>query len=351
MRGRRWLGVQLAFWTLYGVAHFLAILPAIAPAERGAMALANLVRAASGLGITSAVWPALRGAVREGRTRRLVLLGIGLVVVGLVVWPVFDRAILVTIATASGVAVPWVRFPRGLDLEYLIVLLGWSAGAVGALVWAREREAREALLEERATAREAQVRALAARLEPHFLFNALNTVRALVTEDPERARTVLTRLAGFLRHALAVDPAVPATLDQEIAAARHYLRIEEARFEPDLRIDVRVDAAAGDVLVPSLVLQPLVENAIHHGAPDPDGVLLVRVHARIDGAALRIEVENGGTLDPSPDGIGLDLTRTRLRQMYGDDQRFELRERDGRVVAVVELPAPRRAGRPEAPVP
>lgn len=343
MRGKRWLGVQVASWTLYGAARFLAILPAIEPTERAAMALANLVRAGTGLGITSALWPALRKAVREDRTDRLVFLGIGAFAVGLVGWPVLDRTLLITIVGAFGVAVPWIRFPRGLDLEYLIVLLGWSAGAVGALVWAREREAREALLEERAAAREAQIRALAARLEPHFLFNALNTVRALVAEDPERARTVLTRLSEFLRHALATDPVRPTTVDAEIAAARDYLRIEEARFEPDLQVEVRIDAAARDVLVPPLLLQPLIENAVHHGDPDPDGTRRVRVEVRIDDSRLRIEVENGGTLDASSDGIGLDLTRTRLRQMYGDDQRFELRERDGRVRAVVEIAAPRRS--------
>ncbi len=352
MRGKRWLGVQLAFWTLYGVAHFLAILPAIRPAEREAMALANLVRAATGLGITSVLWPALRGAVRASRRGRLVLLGIGAFVVGLLVWPVLDRTILVAIAAAFGVAVPWIRFPRGVELEYLIVLLGWSAAAVGALLWAREREAREALLEQRASAREAQVRALAARLEPHFLFNALNTVRSLVADDPERARVVLTRLSEFLRHALAADPARAATVDAEIAAARDYLRIEEARFEPDLQVDVRMDAAAGDVLVPFLILQPLVENAVHHGSRDADGTLRVRLDARLAGARLRIEVENGGTLDGSSEGIGLDLTRARLRQMYGDDGRLELQERDGRVVASVELTAPRRgAGRAQVAVP
>ncbi len=346
MRGKRWLGVQVVFWGLYGIARFLAILPEVQPTEREAMALANLVRAATGLGITSVLWLAIRWAVRKDRNDWLAILGIGSLVIGLFLWPVLDRAILVTIITAFGVVVPWVRFVRGVDLEYLIVLLGWSAAAVGALVWGREREAREMLLEQQATAHEAQVRSLAARLAPHFLFNALNTIRSLVVDDPGRARIVLTRLSEFLRHALSADLGRPATVQAEIAAARDYLQIEEARFEPDLKVDVWIDPAARDVLLPSLILQPLVENAVHHGTPGPDGVLLVAVHARVAGATVRIEVESGGTLAGSPDGIGLDLTRVRLRQMYGDDGRFELTERNGRVLAALELTAPRRSHEP-----
>jgi hypothetical protein len=342
--------VQLVFWALYGAGHFLAVLPAIGPDEHGALALANGVRAATGCAVTAALWPALRRAVRESRAAYRIAIGLLILVVGIVLWPVFDRSVLVSIATAVGVEIPWIRFPRGVDLGYLIVLLGWSAAATAVLLWMRERQAREALLQERAATHEAQVRALAARLNPHFLFNSLNTIRALVSEDTERARTTITRLSEFLRHALSVDAAVPATLGEEIAAVRAYLRIEEARFEPDLEVDLHVDEAAAEVLVPPLFLQPLVENAVLHGTPGPDGVLRIRLEARMDGDGLRLEVVNTGALGTAAEGIGLELTRARLRQMYGDAQRLDLSQRGAEVVAAVRITTPARRPRHAAPV-
>jgi two-component system, LytTR family, sensor kinase len=343
--------VHLAFWALYGIGHFLAVLPAVTAGERGAMALANGVRAATGCAVALALWPALRRVVREGRAGHRFALGLLVLATGLLLWPALDRLVLVSIAAAFGMEIPWMRFPRGVDLEYLVVLLGWSAAATAVLLWMRERQAREALLEQRAATHEAQVRALAARLNPHFLFNSLNTIRALVSEDTERARTTLTRLSEFLRHALSVDAAVPATLGEEVAAVRAYLRIEEARFEPDLEVAVTVDEAAAQVLVPPLFLQPLVENAVLHGAPGPDGVLRIRLEARMEDGGLRLEVVNTGTLGARGEGIGLELTRGRLRQMYGDAQRLHLSQRGAEVVAAVQVAAPAHRPRQAADVP
>lgn len=337
-----WFTAQLAFWAVYGTAHFLAVLPAILPSERGAMALANTARAATGLALSSALWPALRICISRGRRGEFALLAAAVTLIGLVLWPVVDRTLLTAIAAAARVEIPWIRFPRGLDLGYLVVLLSWAAGAGALLAWARERQAHELLLGQRAATREAQIRALAARLNPHFLFNSLNAIRGLIVEDPERARTTITRLSDFLRHALAVDSAEPATLAEEIAAVMIYLRIEEARFEPDFEVNVEVDESLCDVLVPALFLQPLVENAVRHGSPEPSGRLRIRLRATSAGERVEIEVLNSGRLHRGPPGIGLELTRSRLRQMYGDAQSVELVERGGGVVAAVVLTAPRR---------
>jgi LytS/YehU family sensor histidine kinase len=201
-------------------------------------------------------------------------------------------------------------------------------------------------MQERIATREAQVRALAARLNPHFLFNSLNAIRALVAEDADRAREMLTRLSSFLRHAISIDPAVPSTLGQEMETARAYLRIEEARFEPDLEVDVDLDPDATDTLGPPLLLQPLVENAVRYGAPGSDGVLRIRLDARMERDGLRLELANTGTLAERPEGVGLGLSRSRLRLMYGDAQRITLAERDGRVIARIEIDAPRRVPEP-----
>lgn len=312
------------------------------------MALANSARAATGLALSSALWPALRVCISRGRRLEFAVLAAVVVLIGFVLWPVVDRTLLTAVAAATHVEIPWIRFPRGLDLGYLIVLLAWAAGAGALIAWARERQVREILLEQRAATREAQIRALAARLNPHFLFNSLNAIRSLIVEDPERARTTLTRLSEFLRHALAVDSAEPARLTEEVAAVMTYLRIEEARFEPDLEVSVEVDEGVSDVLVPALFLQPLVENAVRHGSPEPGGLLRVGLRARSAGERVEIEVLNSGRLRRGAPGIGIELTRSRLQQMYGDAQSVDLLERSGSVVAVVVLSAPRRRAPVEA---
>jgi two-component system, LytTR family, sensor kinase len=342
MERRRLVHVQIAFWALYGTGRFLAVLPAVAPDERGAMAMANLIRAATGCLITTALWAMLRPTVAARRPAPWIGVGLLALVLGIALWPAFDRVVLIVSAALFGVEIPWLLFPRGLDLEYLILLLGWSAAATALLLWNTERLAMQALLEERAAAHEAQVRALAARLNPHFLFNSLNTISALIAEDADRARTTITRLSGFLRHALTVDATVPTTLGEEVDVVRDYLRIEETRFAPDITVDIQVAPAAAEILVPPLILQPLMENAVLHGEPGADGVLRIRLDAYVTKGALRLELVNSGRLGGGREGIGLELTRARLRQMYGDAQRLLLYERDGAVWAAIEIAAPLR---------
>lgn len=306
------------------------------------MAFARGVLALTGFGITSLLWPALRRFEPHGPRTWAALAGLAMAAGWL--WTILDRLVLVSVATVLGLAIPWYSFPRGIDLEYYFVALAWISGALVLRLWEREREVREALLEQQIRAREAQVRELAGRLHPHFLFNSLNTIRALAAEDPDRAREMLTRLATFLRHALAIDPAKPIPLAAEIESARAYLWIEEARFEPELEIAVEVDPAAEVLLVPPLILQPLIENALLHGEPAPDGIRRVRLNAQLREGRLRLDVASTGPLAAdATERQGLGLTRTRLRQAFGSDARLTLDERDGWVVAQLEVDAPATA--------
>lgn len=339
VRTRRFLAVQLALWTAYGIVHYLAALPAITPDERPAMALAQVVLATTGLAITSLLWPAVRWL--DPRTAWTWAGLAALAGAAGFVWTLVDRMLLVTVAPLLGLAIPWHRYPRGIELEYYLVVLGWTAGALVLRLWEREQRTREALLEQQIQAREAQVRELAGRLHPHFLFNSLNTIRAFAAEDPERAREMLTRLAAFLRHALAIDPTRPVQLAAEIDSARSYLWIEEARFEPELEVVIDVEAGTDAVLVPPLILQPLIENALLHGEPGPDGIRRVRLGASRRDGRLRLEVASTGLLPANAtEGQGLGLTRTRLRQAYGARARLSLDERDRWVVARMEIDAP-----------
>jgi len=224
--------------------------------------------------------------------------------------------------------------------------LGSAAGLtlfvmVARLVLSRE-EAAVQLVEARAAADALALSALRSRLEPHFLFNALNTLRASIRKDPERARALVDNLADLYRYLL--NHPEDARLTEEVEHACSYLAIEEARFEPGrLEISLHVDEEAGGAEVPALLLQPLVENAVKHGVAAHDGPGKVVVRAQRVDQTLRIEVENHhqgrhlGT--PSRgNGIALATLRERLAKRFGDRASLELRPLPDGMCACVEIP-------------
>lgn len=215
-------------------------------------------------------------------------------------------------------------------IYFFFVLLCWSALYFGIAAWRdlAAAQARAALAEARAQA--ARLEALRLQLDPHFLFNALNAVSTLVAEDrPGEANRMLARLADFLRTTLERRSAAEVPLSDEIDFACQYLEIEEARFGERLRVDIAVDPGAEAALVPTLILQPLVENAVRHaiGAQSAGGGIAIVV-AREDGwitlgvhddgpragaeASTRSERRRGVGL-----GLGIANARQRLEELYG----------------------------------
>lgn len=228
----------------------------------------------------------------------------------------------------------------------LILSLLMYGGIIGVMRAARtratlrERELQAARLEAQAT--RARLDALAARLEPHFLFNALQSVSALVEHEPARARTMLAQIGDLLRDALATSAQGEITLREELALLQRYLAIETTRFADRLRVELAIAPDSEATRVPRFLLQPLVENAIRHGiAPRPEGGT-VRITATRAGDRVRLEVWNDGTplAAEARDGIGLATTRERLVTRHGAAASLRLDPAPaGGVVAVVELPA------------
>lgn len=175
---------------------------------------------------------------------------------------------------------------------------------------------------------EAQLEALQFQIRPHFLFNTLNSMLPLIGGDPERARQMVVRLGDLLRLSLQSDATHLAPLENELSVLDHYLAIERVRFRDRLEVSVAVAPGAASALVPSFLLQPLVENAIKHGMSARGGRGRIRVEARPDGDSLAITIRDNGP-GPSPDaasspGIGLRNTRRRLEALYPGAHRFEL---------------------------
>jgi two-component system, LytTR family, sensor kinase len=209
-------------------------------------------------------------------------------------------------------------------------------GVAHALHFAGQAKERERASEElRGHLARAEVAALRARLHPHFLFNALNTVAALVREDAARAERVVHRLSELLRHALESSTDDEVTLGREIALVRAYLEIEEARFEDTLRVLWRHPDDLDPARIPHLVLQPLVENALHHGLGPKRGPGTVEIGSRTLDDTLILWVEDDGvghrgdTGNGSGVGVGIAGTRARLASLYGDRASLRITDRPG----------------------
>jgi hypothetical protein len=189
----------------------------------------------------------------------------------------------------------------------------------------REREQR--IGELRVSAERAQLLALRYQVNPHFLFNAHNAVLSLIAQGESRkAAETLRHLSAFLRTTLEMDPVAPVTLDQEVALTRLYLKVEQVRFPTRLRLIVDVSPEAGRVGVPSLVLQPLLENAVKHGVGRSSGLTTIRLSGAVEGRRLRIAITNDGEGAPAiaPGfGVGLENVRSRLALVYAGDAQLE----------------------------
>lgn len=210
------------------------------------------------------------------------------------------------------------------------------------LAFQASRAAERRVLETEVTAREAEVRALRAQLNPHFLFNSLNSINALIGSDPEGARRMCERLGDFLRRTLSLGARDDVSLGEELELVDRYLGIEQVRFGERLQIERAVDPDAALCRVPPLLLQPLVENAIKHGIQDLVEGGAVRIEARLDGGLLRVVVENPVDADAPArrgEGVGLDNVRRRLAA-FGERGALLRSERKGdRFRVTLILPA------------
>ena len=178
-------------------------------------------------------------------------------------------------------------------------------------------------------AQEAQVRALRYQINPHFLFNTLNAIAALIRDTPARAEEMVVQLSDFFRRSLAVNPMEDLTLSEEVDLQRLYLEIERTRFPDRLRFDVDLDAGSAEASVPALLLQPLVENAVKHGVARSEGPACISIRGRTDGAMLEIVVENDAQVSgrsSTGESVGLRNVRERLASRYGDSATLESSE-------------------------
>lgn len=222
----------------------------------------------------------------------------------------------------------WVRFTLwGFSTHMAILAYCLIVAATQAIDSSRElrqRDLRAARLEGQLA--RARVAALRSQLQPHFLFNTLNSIAVLMREEVETAEAMLHRLSDLLRVALDHNGAAEVTLEQELDHLRRYVSIESVRFSDRLAVDYQVSEEVLGARVPNLLLQPLVENAIAHGVAQREegGRVVIRAHHRDGQLLMSIEDDGPGISDGYQEGIGLFNTRERLRERYGDAHAFDV---------------------------
>ena len=264
-------------------------------------------------------------------------------------WRVLSAAALVQLAglTVTGVGMALSGSNPVYALPSLAAQLGGVAVGVAlfvnvALVVISRQEQAVALVEAQAAANALSLTALRSRLEPHFLFNALNTLRATIRRDPEQARTLVSDLADLYRYLL--HHPHDASLANEVEHACAYLAIERARLGDErLAVQTSIDDSVRDTRVPALLLQPLVENAVNHGITPKQGPGKITIRASDLGGRLRIEVEDeaDGPHRGSPtkgSGLALQTLRKRLDQQYDGQARLRLSSLERGTLVTVELP-------------
>ena len=190
--------------------------------------------------------------------------------------------------------------------------------------------------------KELELKTIKSHINPHFIFNALNSIRALVDENPERARTAITELSNILRSSMQTEKSETVPLERELNIVKDYLALEHIRFEDRLQIEYDIDEDTLDQPVPPMMLQTLVENAIKHGISKQKEGGLVRVISDYRDNHHELIVQNTGHLNGNRfdvDGFGISSTRNRLQLLFGEKASFDIRDNENAMVeAIVKMP-------------
>ncbi|MGC4089483.1 MAG: histidine kinase [Polyangiaceae bacterium] len=338
---RRPLSAYLLFWAGLSVVPWV-LLDSETPLAGFALMLVSTL----GFGfVTLPTWYLCKALpLRPGRVFRVLSIHGG----AAVVWSLLFVAATKLLAEALGLSREWHLLPHEVSRSEGPL---FGVGALFYLLVATfhyvltELELRHEALERGAAlslhAQRAELQALRAQVHPHFLFNSLNTVNALIGYDPPKAREACVLLGEYLRGTLRAQDRALVTLQEEWALCEGYLKVEALRLGERLRVDVELDPRARECLVPSLLLQPLVENAMTHAIAPVDEPQPLVVRATRRGGRLSIKLENG--VDSAPrardGGVGLTNVRARLSAHYEDDASLRIEKGSERFVVLLDLPA------------
>jgi two-component system LytT family sensor kinase len=226
-------------------------------------------------------------------------------------------------------------------LNWLIIWLMWTLIYFAFHYFEKSRKEEIKNLQWEASKNEIELNNLKAQLNPHFMFNSMNSIRALIEEDPEQAKQSITQLSTILRNTLLMGKKKLILVEEELVVIRDYLALESIRYEERLKVEYQVDDSALKCCIPPLMIQTLVENGIKHGISKLTEGGLLSVILKADNGYLNIRIENSGEYKPEKNamtGIGLNNTRKRLELLYGNDADLAIYNENGMVITNVTLP-------------
>ena len=281
------------------------------------------------------LWMARRWNLEREGLKRWILGHLGAcVVVGLVYFTVYAWLLSGKKSVMDGSTFLFGKVFKKLVIFYFhVTLVIYWAIVLAHLGWGYYQQSRERERQASALATElvrTRLEVLRMQLNPHFLFNTLHTISALIHENPEDADRIVARLSELLRVSLEQSDSQEVPLRQELSFLERYLQIEQTRFQDRLAVEMEIESGLDDALVPSLILQPLVENAIRHGIEPREDPGRVKIGVRRLDGMLELKVSDNGPglpeaeVAPSREGVGLSNTRSRLSHLYGANHRFEL---------------------------
>jgi two-component system LytT family sensor kinase len=325
--------LQAICWLVYAVAAFLLVLGPENPASLS-LFLLKIWRSLLGFLAVLLVYAAMRRVPRSATIASVAVIGgISSIVLGYGWFVAFRMSANIYIRRPL---TDWSFFRYSRDsIEQIAILLAWTAVYVAIKQWQETLDERMRADTADANAQRARWQMLQSQINPHFLFNTLNSLRASIEENSEQARQMVTNLSEFLRYTLACDERQLVSLKEEVAVVADYLSIEKARFEDQLQVTYAMDSAAEEVRVPRFLLQPLVENAVKHGMITSTMPLQIEIRGWVEQKRLQIEVENSGhwSTANTTDGGGVGMTnlKERLKALYDSGYKLTVRDRDDKV--------------------
>jgi LytS/YehU family sensor histidine kinase len=233
--------------------------------------------------------------------------------------------LLIGIINTSGISLFW-------SLIYFSIhyLENYKKTEIEALIW-------------EAAVKDYELKTLKSQLNPHFMFNAMNSIRSLIEEDPENAKIALTKLSAILRYSLRMERAETVSLGEEIKSVKDYLDLEKMRFEERLKYNLDVESSSERIEIPPMMIQTLVENGIKHGVSKIAAGGAINIKARVQNSDLLITIENDGHVDDhtlkNSKGFGIANTKHRLNLLFGEKASFTLfNKEENKVVAKLKIP-------------
>jgi sensor histidine kinase YesM len=220
------------------------------------------------------------------------------------------------------------------SLGFFLILAIWNLVYFSYHFVMKSRQDQLDRMRLQSTVKELELKTIKAHINPHFIFNALNSIRALVDENPGRARTAITELSNILRSSMQAEKAETTPLEKELNIVKDYLALEHIRFEDRLRVEYEIDEDTLDQPVPPMMLQTLVENAIKHGISKQKDGGSIRIISDFRNDKHELIVQNTGKLNGSAnnEGFGLTSTQNRLKLLYGSRASFQISDRNGNIV-------------------